>query len=283
MRTGIKLSKGQWSMIFATILFSFMNVLVKHLDRIPAVEIIFFRALVGLLFSGLLLYRFKISPRGKNLTMLLMRGFFGTVALLMFFYSLKHMPLASAVTIQYLSPLFAIFISSFILKEKSDNQVWVFTALAFIGAALIKGFDPRVSLFDLTISVSSAVFSALAYNLVRKLKDNDSPLVVIFYFPLVTLFIVASPTAQVWVLPVDYEWVYLLAIGLLVQGAQYFLTVSLQLERASRVTPLTYLGTPLALSYGLFFFGETLGLLSLAGVVLVLIGAIRASLAKEDQ
>ena len=168
--------------LLATIFFALMNIGVKYLSRIPAHEIVFCRALVTLIVGYILLRREKINPWGNDKRHLILRGATGTVALMMYFYTLQKMPLASAVTIQYLSPIFTIIIAGFMLRERPRSIQWLFFLIAFAGVVMVKGFDARVSVAELSLGVTAAVFSALAYNYIRRLKDSDHPLVVVFYF-----------------------------------------------------------------------------------------------------
>jgi len=72
--------------------------------HIPAVEIVFFRSLVSLVLSYLILTKAKVSVWGNNRKVLISRGFTGAIALILYFITLQVIPLASAVTIQFLSP-----------------------------------------------------------------------------------------------------------------------------------------------------------------------------------
>src|SRR6476661_707578 len=99
-------SRGVRNMLLATFAFAVMNVFVKQLDRIPAMEIVFFRCLVSGLICGVVIARQRMDWQGNNHTLLIARGTFGTLALFTFFITLQRMPLATAVTIQYLSPIF---------------------------------------------------------------------------------------------------------------------------------------------------------------------------------
>ena len=116
--------------------------------------------------------------------MLLLRGLFGTSALYLFFTTLQNIPLAPAMTIQYLSPIFTSVIAIFVLKERVKAPQWIFYAIAFSGVLLIERFDDRVSIFYATLGIVSALFSGVAYNLVRRLREKEHPLTVVLHFQL---------------------------------------------------------------------------------------------------
>ncbi|MCK5126437.1 MAG: DMT family transporter [candidate division Zixibacteria bacterium] len=264
-------------MLLATFFFSFMNIGVKYIDRIPSTEIVFIRALVTLVVGYILLRRQGLDPRGTNKKVLLLRGLTGTIAMILYFYTVQHMPLASAVTIQYLSPIFTVIIAGVLLKESPRPIQWMFFVISFIGVIMVKGFDPRVSLFDLLIGIGAAVGSAFAYNFIRKLKSTDHPLVVVFYFSLVTVPIVGVYSVFNWVSPTLEEWLIMIGIGLAVTIAQIFMTKGYQLEKAANVSNFNYLGTIYALAFGYFFFDEMFGLLTFAGIGLIIFGVLMSS------
>jgi drug/metabolite transporter (DMT)-like permease len=269
------LSPGMIYMLAATVLFAVMNALVKLLpNTIPPVEIVFFRSIISLLISYLTLKRLKVYPFGKNKSWLVLRGLVGAIALIAFFFTLQNMPLASAVTLQFLSPIFTSLLGIYIVKEKLSLWQILFFAISFAGVLLIKGFDARVTTEYFIIGVGSAFFSGLAYNIIRKIKDQEHPLVVILYFPLVTVPLTLVWLLYEWQTPVGWEWLVLLSVGVLTQFAQYFMTKAYQSEELNKVASLNYLGILYALAMGWVFFDEHFTTLTYAGMGLVLTGVI---------
>lgn len=267
-------SKGVGYMLLATLLFTCMNVFVKLVDHIPAVEVIFFRSLISLLISFGLLKSQKVSVLGNNRKLLLLRGAAGAVALVLIFITLQNIPLASAVTLQFLTPIFTTLLGIFLVKERVTFWQFIFFGLAFVGVVLVKGFDPRISTYYLILGAGGAFFSGLAYNIIRKLNTSEHPLVIIFYFPMVTVPLSLFWVITDWVQPRGIDWLYLGLIGLLTQVAQFFMTKSYQLEELSKVSSLNFIGIVYALGLGYLVFGETFNTLTYVGMMLVLAGVI---------
>src|SRR5688572_8320229 len=195
-------------MLLSTFAFFLANVFVKQVSHIPAMEIVFFRCVVAAAFCVYGLRRAGGSIIGSNHSLLLLRGVFGTIALYCFFITLQQMPLASAQTIQYLSPIFTAVIAIFILKEGVLPAQWFFYAIAFAGVLLIERFDTRISPFYLALGILSAFFSGLAYNLVRSLRGREHPLTVVLHFQLVGAVVGFLSLFYDWVTPVGREWLY---------------------------------------------------------------------------
>lgn len=259
-------------MMLATLFFSFMNVCVKMLPGIPAVEIVFFRSVVSLVLSVFFLKIQGVSLWGKNKPVLLARGLCGAIALILYFKTIQLMPLASAATIQFLSPIFSSILGIYIVKEKVHPKQWFFYLIAFVGVIMVKGFDPRITPILFLVGIVAALLSGLAYNFIRKLNTTEHPLVIVFYFPLVTLPITGIICLFGWVQPVGTEWLWLLLVGMFTQIAQYMMTKAYQSEEISKVASLKYIGILYALGLGYVFFDEVFNLMTYLGMTIMLTG-----------
>lgn len=268
------ISKGMGYMLLASLLFTCMNVFVKMVPEIPAIEVIFFRSIISLLICFVVLKKQRVPVFGHNKKLLLFRGLAGALGLIFFFNTLQNIPLASAVTLQFLTPIFTTLLGIFLVKEKVHPLQFLFFGLAFAGTVLIKGFDPRLSGLYLLLGIGAAFFAGLAYNMIRKLNVTEHPLVIIFYFPLVTLPLTVYWVITGWVQPQGVEWWYLLLIGVLTQFAQYFMTMAYQQEELSKVSSLNYISIVYALGFGYLIFDETFHTLTYLGMMLVLSGVV---------
>lgn len=262
-------------MLLATLLFSLMNVGVKLVPDIPAIEIIFFRSVISLIISAGMLKLRKVNLWGNNHAWLISRGLVGATALILYFITLQKIPLASAATIQYTSPVFTAIMGIYIVRERIKPLQWLFFLVAFTGVLIVQGFDTRVSGFYLTLGLLSGMFSGLAYNIIRKLSTTEHPLVIVFYFPLVALPVSGLYSVFNWVPPNGwFEWVVLIAIGILTQFAQYFMTRAYQSEELSKVAILKYVGLIFALIFGFIIFDEHFNVLTYLGMTIVMAGVI---------
>lgn len=268
------LTAGVRSMIYSTLAFASMNVFIKQLSHLPAMEIVFFRCLISLVACWYGLRNVKESWLGNNHLLLVLRGTFGTIALYTFFLTLQNVPLASAVTIQYLSPIFTTIIAIFLLGERVLKIQWIFYALSFIGVLVIKGFDANFPAAYFITGIASAFFSGLAYNMVRSLKESEHPLVIVLHFQIIGVVAGFIFTLFNWVTPQGIDWIYLLLTGIFTQIGQVNLTKALQAEKIAKVSILNYLGILYALLFGWFIFGETYTLQTIIGIIIVVAGVI---------
>ena len=258
--------KGGYYLALAGVGLTFVNAGVKFLPRIPPSEILFFRAVISILITAPVLRVYRISPFGNNKLMLVARGIAGTFGLLLYFYTLQSMPLASAVTIQYLHPILTGFVAAIWLDERPSRAQWFLLALSFLGVVMVKGFDPNANMAVALVGVVSASLTACSFTLIRALRHQDHPMVVMLYLPLVSLVILGPYTFLNWVQPIGYEWWVIGGIGLMTQISQYWLTLAYHLDSAANISNLTYLGILYSILVGMFLFGERVPLLSLLGM-----------------
>ena len=265
-------------MFLSTLAFSLANVIVKQISHIPPMEVVFFRCFVASIFCFAGLYRAGADWWGSHRGLLLARGLFGTTALYFFFLTVQNIPLASAMTIQYLSPIFTSVIAIVVLGESVRPLQWIFYAAAFTGVLLIGQFDPRISLLYLGLGIASAFCSGVAYNLVRRMREQEHPLTVVLHFQLVGVAAGFASLFFAFRMPEGSDWFWLFMIGVFSQLGQIFLTNALQREKAAGVAIINYTGLIYAIAFGSLFFGERILALTLIGMALVVCGVLASVL-----
>lgn len=276
-------SSGITQMFLSTLAFALANLFVKNVSHLPVLEIVFFRCIIASIFCLIGLKRAKASYIGNNHLYLFLRGFFGTLALTLFFLTVQQIPLATAMTFQYLSPVFTAIIAIFFLGEKVKSMQWIFYALAFGGVLFIAQTDARVSFFYTLLGVVSAFGSGVAYNLVRKLKDDEHPLTIILHFQLVGVVVGFISLFFMSEMPVGRDWFYLLLIGIFSQFGQMFLTNALSREKAASVAIIIYSGLIYGIAFGWIFYNEPQSWSALFGMFLVVIGVAASVLYSRRQ
>lgn len=268
----------------AALLFSLMSLLVKVVgQRVPTMEVVFSRSVITLLITTGLVRSRGLSTWGTpaNRLRLVARGVLGFSAVACFFYALTHLPLAEATVIQYTNPVWTAVIAAVVLSERLELVEIVGVAASLAGVVLVArpevlfagttaGLDPLA----VGVALSGSVLSAGAYVTIRSLGSDEHPYVIIFYFALIgtvgsaaLLPVTADP---VW--PTATEWLAMIGVGLTAQGAQIFLTLGLQHERAGRAMAVGYLQIVLASVWGLLFFAEFPGPPGLLGIAMILAG-----------
>jgi len=262
-------------MLVSTFFFGIANLSVKQIDHVPPMEIVLVRCVMGIAFSWWALRGIGIDWRGNDRVSLLLRGLFGTTALGLFFVTVQKMPIATAMTVHYLSPIFTAILAMVILKETVSRFQWLFYALAFSGVVLIERVDTEVDILFIGLGILAALFSGVAYNLVRKLRNTEHPMTVVLHFQFFgTLGGLAFLIFDGWSNPSTFDWVFLVIIGIASQLGQVYLTKALQKEAASSVIIASYTGLIYAIVFGWVFFDEAHDYLTFAGMGLVVLGVV---------
>ena len=97
-------SFNKFNLVLASFFFSLMTLCVKNIDkRIPIYELVLFRSLLSLIITLFIINLKKIDPWGQNRPLLILRGVFGTLALICIFYAIRNMPLSISTCLLYTS------------------------------------------------------------------------------------------------------------------------------------------------------------------------------------
>jgi drug/metabolite transporter (DMT)-like permease len=278
----IRITTGVRHMAVGAFWFSVMSVLVKLAgERLPSMEIVFFRGILTLAMSYVMVKRARIEPvLGVNRRLLLQRGILGAAALACFLFSLTHLPLAESTLIQYMNPVFAILVAHWWFGERMGRGEWIALVASLTGVLLItrpaflfggaaSGIDPWHAL----IALGGALFSGSAYATIRQMP-KERPEVVVLYLPLMSVPMSLPFIATNWHAPTWTEWLLLVGIGVATQLAQTSMTRGLQIEKTARATMVGYVQIIFAGAWGALLFGESITAWTIVGAVIVLAGML---------
>ncbi|MEW5852627.1 MAG: DMT family transporter [Myxococcota bacterium] len=274
------MSIGLWHVAVSAFCYSVMSTLVKLCGaRIPSQEIVLARVVVTLVMSVVTLRGLGIRPWGTQRGWLVARGLVGFGGLSCFYYGITALPLADATVLQYTNPVLTAALAALVLRERMTAHDVVGMVVSLVGVVMVvrPQFLFGTSSLDgwaVLVSLAGAVFSAFAYVIVRKLRDTEHPMVIVFYFPLVSLplAIPAAIPSAVWPGPLD--WVLLVGVGVATQLAQVFMTRGLHAETAGRATAVSYLQVVFAYVLGILVFHEIPTALSVVGAALIVGGTL---------
>ena len=264
------------------------NSLLPIYSKFPTHELVLFRSIISFSISAYLLKKRNLSILGTNRKGLFVRGFSGMIALTLFFYTIHHLPIAIASTLQYLAPIFTIVLAALFVKEKISILQWICILIALLGVGMI-GFSKvdlhvhsiPISWEWVSIGIISSIFSGIAYISVVKLKTTETPLNIVIYFPMLSLPVMGIWSLFDFVVPQYEEWIYLFLLGIFTQIAQVLMTKAFLTGDVGIITPFQYLGSIYALFIGYYLFDENLANFSLIGIFLILIGVLINVLVKR--
>ena len=263
-------------MLLSALSFSVMNMIIRYVSHLPVFELVFFRSIGTATLTLVIIKKARIPILGTDKKRLLLRALFGVSSMAFFYKAIQLMPVGTAVSLRYLSPIFASAFAIYILKEKVKPIQWLFFLIAFCGVSLIKGFDARITIVGFASIMSAAVLSALVYTTIRRIGNSEHPLVIINYFMVTATIVGAVGCLFQWTTPQGIEWLLLISLGILGYAAQLWMTKSLQAAETNLITPVKYSEAVFTLIAGWLIFGEGQNWYALAGIFMV-IGALVAN------
>ena len=261
-------------MLLSTLSFAFMNAMVKYLTDYPTLEIVFFRAIGSLVISFSYLKWMGIPQWGNQKKLMIFRSLVGVTSMILFFWGIHYITVGSAVTLRYVSPIFAGVLAVFYLKETIKPLQWLFFIMAFLGVYLIKNFDASNSNFGVFLVLLAAFFSAIVYILISKIGKGDHPVVVVHYFMLIATVVGGIGCFFFWKTPSLNDLFLLLSLGVFGFFGQLFMTKAFQNAEAHMVAPFKYVEVIFTLFFGVFVLYETYDFYHFTGTFLVVFSLI---------
>jgi drug/metabolite transporter (DMT)-like permease len=277
------MTNGVWLAVLSSFVFSIMNALVKAVSlNIPYSETVFFRSLIGTIIIFIIMKHKKVDFSKKGIPMLAVRGIFGALYLLAYFYTIAKIPLADASILAHLSPFFAVLLAGVFLKEKVPRTlIYVLPAVLLGALMLIKPQEfSSYSMFAF-IGVISAFFAACAATSIRFLSKRHHAYEIVFYF-LATATVVSIPLMwNEFVIPSPLEIFYLICIGVVSLIGQLFLTSAFTHENVVVVEIARYIGIVFNAFWGFLFWIEIPDGKTVIGGILIIASCIFLSRRRE--
>jgi drug/metabolite transporter (DMT)-like permease len=268
-------------MLVAGFFFAMMGVFVKlGAGELDAAEMAFYRSFVGLFFiSGLVLAK-RGTVRTSRMGGHVIRSVVGSISLIGYFYAMSKLPLATAQTLNYTSPLFLAIATVVVLGERFSPWLIAAIALGFVGVALLlqptmQGGKEAAAL----IGLFSGVFSAWAYLSVRTLgKLGEPDYRVVFWFTVIGSVICAGwqlATSSFHPIRWSNAWI-VVGIGFCGTMAQLAMTRAYRTGNTLVVGSLSYSTLVFGAIATFFVWNERLAPLELAGMAVIIASGILA-------
>jgi drug/metabolite transporter (DMT)-like permease len=262
--------RGLASILFSSFLFGIMVLFVKIVSgAIPAAQILFVRAVFGIVVILLvMLFKFR-RIQIKNMNMLVVRGVFGGLAVFLYFTAISRIPLSSAAMLSNAYPLFATLFSAILIKEKPNFDSILALLVAFLGMYLI--LDPHFGKIDIgyLLAIAAAVFGGVAVMAVRELRKTDSSWIIVFA-QMAGAFVFCVPFLPIgFRVPNLTDIILLLLIAIIGLLAQLAFTNPFKYIHVAEGSIVALAQAAFAVLFAILFLGEALSLLFIFGALLV--------------
>ena len=279
------ITMGVITTLLASLSFTFMSACAKWLPNIPSGELTFFRGLVGLLFIPILFLQTREHFfTGKHIGMLCLRGLFGSIALFFYFLSIEGLTLGDSQILSQLAAFFMCLLSPVFLKERLPKEAIPGMISITVGTLCVIQIWNFSSFNTYTLyGIAGGFFSATAYIVISLLAEKGfrSNTEIVFYFQIFSIFVgLAISGNETWILPQNFDWFFIVGLGLFALSAQMFMTWAFQHVNSIVVSFLMYSEILFHVLFGWAFWGEIMPTASWIGGALIVAGSVMLMLLK---
>ncbi|MFS2033856.1 DMT family transporter [Polaromonas sp. CT11-55] len=294
-------------MIFSSFMFATMGVCVKYAsEHFNSAELVFYRGVLGILFMAAYARARGITLATHYPAMHAWRSVIGVMSLSAWFYAIAHLPLATAMTLNYMS---SVWIAAFLVggalmawtppktgaapESGAAGLGALFSSQGPLVMAILASFTGVVMLlrpaidqnqtFAGLVGLMSGLGAAFAYMQVMAISRMGEPETrTVFYFAVGTAVAGALGMAVMGVTPWNWQHaLWLPPIGILASLGQLSMTKAYSMSEnhggTLMVANLQYSGIVFAALYSLILFGDNIPLIGWAGMVLIIVSAIAAT------
>ena len=246
-----------------------MFFLVKIMTEMNTFTLVFYRSIVQICISLVDLYKKKVHPLGPNdikiRFYLIVRGVLGAAAVMAWFFGIQILPLPTAVTLQFTTPVFAAIFAVCLVGEKWKRIDIIGSVVCLTGVSLIanasSGSEEEevvdgtlLKALAVIITTLGSVCAGVAYVSVRLIGDEVDAVVMVFYYGALSLPMCAIGSKiylDDWNVLGNFEkfsirdYILLLLVGFGGYGGQWFTNLGLQVETAATATVVRLGGSSL--------------------------------------
>jgi drug/metabolite transporter (DMT)-like permease len=287
MRTYLSsIDRGVLFMLLSALISALNGAVAKILGHdMSALEIVFFRNLIGVLIVLAMLRHTPPKLPGGRPHLLILRGLFGFSAMILFFYTITVIPLGEAITLNKTSPLFVSVLAFFLLRERLGRYGVAALLIGFTGVLLIS--KPTGMLMDYPhfLGLLGGFFAACAYATIKTIRHlYDARVIVLSFMGIGTLapllLFLAAPAIDApeslaflfpeFILPDTPKlWALIAVMAVISTLSQWLLTKAYSLGKAGIVGAVSYTNIPFAVGFGVALGDTVPDLYVWAGIALI--------------
>ncbi|MGE0096147.1 MAG: DMT family transporter [Alphaproteobacteria bacterium] len=235
--------RGIAFMAATIVIFSLMDAMAKYLSAdYPTIFILWVRYVFQFLFMVALFVRARTTSfvRTKRLPLQVGRAMLNVASTFAFIFGLAFLPLADAVALNMVGPLFLTALSVPLLGEKVGIRRWSAVGVGFVGALIVIRPGMGVTHWAGSLMLLSALIYALYQIATRKLSSTDPPMTTLFYTTMTGLLVTSVLIPFFWTdAPFDV-WALLAIQGGMGTAAHLCLITALGHAPASTLAPFNY-------------------------------------------
>lgn len=242
--------------------------------RLSGTEVAMIRMAVGLT-PCLFIPRYRRAAlKFHRLDLLFYRGFFGGVAVMLYFLAIEHTTAGLATLLNYTAPIWSGLFSMLFIGERISPRVLLPLPIALAGVFLVvRAGELGFGMWEI-VGLASAVASGAAVTAMRAARREENSWSVYASFCLLGMLVNMPPAIRSWRTPAGFDWLALAGTAMFAMGAQLLLTFSLRWVDAMTVGVISQLAVLVSMALGAAFLAETITGLAAIGSALTIVGVI---------
>lgn len=264
--------RGILWVLAAMMLFVSLDTTAKYLSQtLPVPQVVWARYTAhALILVVLFAPRLPRLLKTKRLGLQLVRSFMLLSTTLLFFLGLSQVPLASASSIMFLTPIIVTALSVPLLKEQVGPRRWAGVLVGFMGAMIV--IRPGA---DVLHSASMLIFAATFFNALfhittRILGRTEDALTTLIYTAALGALISSLWAPFFWAWPSPKEWALIGLLGIFGAASQYALIKAFEAAAPAVIAPFNYTTLLWATLYGYILFGDLPDRWTLLGAAIII-------------
>jgi S-adenosylmethionine uptake transporter len=276
-------------MVAASFFFATMAVGIKFASNsFGTFELVFYRGLVSVVFMAIVVRARGATLRTPVPMMHLWRSTIGVLSLGSWFYAIAHLPLATAMTLNYMS---GVWVAAFIVggallygHPEKQGPLMGTVLLGFIGVLMtLRPTIDHDQLFAGVVGLLSGMGSAMAYLQVTALgKVGEPEERTVFYFSVGTAVVGCFGMLFTDITPwADVRWqdaIWVIPIGILATLGQWCMTRAYRKGATLVVASMQYAGIVFSVFYSLLLFGDHIAPIGWAGIAVIVTSGVLATI-----
>ena len=264
-------NKGIFFIIFSAFGFAMMSAFIKLSGDLPTFQKTFFRNLVSCIVAFIFIIKNKEIFFGKkeNQKLLILRSIFGTIGIVLNFYSIDKLVLSDANMLNKLSPFFVIIFSALFLSEKIKSKQIIAIIIAFLGTLFIIKPSFNLEIIPSLAGVLGAICAAAAYTCLRSLGGKEKHYTIVFYFSLFSTIVILPFMLASYTPMTSIQLLYLVLAGIFASIGQFGITIAYKYAAAKEISIFDYSNIIFSAIISLVLFGALPDYLSFIGYIII--------------
>lgn len=268
-------NKGILFIIMSAFGFAMMSAFVKLSGNLPSFQKAFFRNLVSCLIALVFIIKNKQSFFGKreNQKLLILRSTFGTLGIILNYYTIDKLVISDANMLNKLSPFFVIIFSSIFLNEKIKTRQIIAIIIAFLGSLFIIKPTFNLEIIPALTGILGAIAAASAYTCLRYLGGKEKPDTIVFYFSFFSTVAILPFMIFTYKIMSVVQLIYLIFAGIFASLGQFGITLAYKYAPAREISIFDYSNIIFSAIISLVFFGALPDYLSFVGYIIIFLAS----------